>query len=1035
MNKRLIQFSMKNVAATLIMVVLLFGSGLYAASGLKVENMPDVSIPMVIITTPYPGSPQDVMEQVTKPIEQKIANMDQLQTLTSTSSDNVSTIIVGLNEKADPEQKKTDLESLLQEVKLPESAGRPKVSTIGFASIPSYYMVAYADNGITQSELDQWFEQTFRPSIEAIDGYDHMDAIGARETSLMIRLNIQALAAFGLTPEEVSGGVRAGLSSGPAGSVELDGSSLMARMKGEFNSLYQLQNLELVTRNGNVVRLKEVAKIETVSQSGFIARYNDRPAIGIHLYKMQGANAVEFSGAIDRLVSGWQDEQANVVFQKIFDTADEVKQSISGMLKEGISGALLASLMILLFLRNVRMTLIVLVSIPLSILITMLVMKYLNITLNIMTLGGIFIAIGRVVDDSIVVIENIYSRLQQAHERNESVIKLATQEVASAITSSTLATVGVFAPIGMVSGPAGQLFRPFAITLACAMLASLLVALTVIPLLAKLLVLHSGKQTTHAEHKPGRVLSMYRTILEWSLVHRIKTLMISGAMFLLSLIVIVPFLAVDFLPENGSVRQFFYDIKLPYDHSLKMTDAKVKELEEILHSTKDKNGDRQFTFTESLVGYADSSDPSPYSAQIFTEVSEGSDVNEVKKRVKAHLLTVLPEGSEVEARTLSGDSTSSIFEYALKGNDLQQLAEAAQTVKEQMRQFPELSEIRDTLGDSKMEIEIELEQAKLRNYGMTPAAVQHNVRYWLMKEPIGDLKLDNQLYKTSIELDKENIDTLEKLGRLPLQSVQGETVYLHDIAKLKRVPAPVSIERDNQAQVVKVKAKIEGQNKGGVSNLVAAVLDELELPDGVSREVGGVSSDIDKSFVELFVAMVLAVCIVYLIMVIAFGNASAPFAILFSLPLAVIGGVLGLFVTNESVNITSLIGFMMLIGIVVTNAIVLIDRAQQLREEGYTVRHALIEAGLARFRPIIMTAGATIVALLPLAFGLAQGTLISKGLAIVVIGGLTTSTILTLVVVPVVYELIEAFKHKMTRIFGKKSDRHQDRIRKGAMSG
>lgn len=1035
MNNRLIHFSMKNVAATLIMVVLLFGSGLYAASGLKVENMPDISIPMVIITTQYPGSPQDVMEQVTKPIEQKIANMDQLQTLSSTSSDNISTILVGLSEKADPERKKADLESLMQEVNLPESAGRPKVSTIGFASIPSYYMVAYADNGMTQLELDQWFEQTLRPGIEGIEGYDHMDAIGSRSTSLTIRLNVNALAAFGLTPEEVSGGIRAALSSGPAGSVEVDGNALMARIKGEFDSLYQLQNLELMTSKGNMVRLKEIAKIETVTQSGFIARYNDKPAIGIHLYKMQGANAVEFSKAVEGLVNQWHNEQANVVFQKIFDTADEVKQSISGMLKEGITGALLASLMILVFLRNVRMTLIVLVSIPLSILITLLIMKYLNITLNIMTLGGIFIAIGRVVDDSIVVIENIYSRLQQAHERNESVIKLATQEVSSAITSSTLATVGVFAPIGMVSGPAGQLFRPFAITLGCAMLASLLVALMVIPLLAKLLVLGSKKQTNHTEHKAGRILSLYRRILEWSLVHRIKTLIISGALFLLSLIAIVPFLAVDFIPENSSVRQFFYDIRMPYDHSLKMTDARVKELEEILRHAKDKNGEQQFTFTESLVGYADSSDPLPYSAQIFTEVNEHSDVNQVKKQYKAHLLAVLPEGSEVEARTLSGDSTSSTFQYALKGHDLQQLAEAAQIVKERMGQFPELSEIRDTLGDSKMEIEIELEQSKLRNYGLNPGAVHQSVRYWLMKDPIGDLKLDNQLYKTSIELDKEDIDSLEKLGKLPLQSVQGGTVYLHDVAKLKRVGAPVSIERDNQAQVVKVRAKIEGQNKGGISNLVAVVLDELELPEGVSREVGGVSSDIEKSFVELFVAMALAVCIVYLIMVIAFGNASAPFAILFSLPLAVIGGVLGLFVTNESINITSLIGFMMLIGIVVTNAIVLIDRAQQLRAEGYTVRHALIEAGLARFRPIIMTAGATIVALLPLAFGLAQGTLISKGLAIVVIGGLTTSTILTLVVVPVVYELIEAFKNKMKRTFGKKSDRHQDKIRKGAMSG
>lgn len=1019
MNK-LIHFSMKNVAAIMIIIVMLFGGGLFAATGLKIESMPNISLPKLIVTTVYPGPPQDVMEQVTSPVEKKIANMEGVSTITSSSSDNISTIIVDLTEGSDPDKKKTDIESLLQEVTLPDTAQRPKVSTIGFASFPSYYLAVYAENGMSQTELDHLFETKFKQGFQSIDGFDHLDAIGARETTLRIQLNAGALTSYDLSPEEVSSALRLALSSGPAGSVKLDGNELMARVKGDINSLYNLENLELMTRKGNVIQLKDISKVQAVSQSKFIARLDNKPAIGIQLYKTSAANDVTFSNTVDSFIEDWKTEVPNVVFKKIFNTADEVKESISGMMKEGIVGALLASLTILLFLRNVRMTLIVLVSIPLSILITLLVMKYLNITLNIMTLGGIFIAIGRVVDDSIVVIENIFSRLQQAHERNESVIQLATKEVASAITSSTLATVGVFAPLGMVSGSVGQLFRPFAITLAVALLASLLVALTVIPLLAKLLVLRSGKIAHHDENKRGPILTAYHRILEWSLVHRIKTLLISCILFVGSIIGVAPFLSIDFIPSDPGVKQFSFFIKMPYETSLQTTDMKVKEFEEILVNAKDANGQKQFTFVESLVGYADSKDPLPYTAQIFTEASKDSDVQQVRKQYTQKFLAELPKGSEVDTHTMSGDSSSGGFEYALKGDNPEALKQSALLIKEKMKQFPDLAEIKDSLSDAKKEIEIAVDQTKTKAYGLSVASVQETVRKWLMKDSLGEFKFDNVMYKTTVELDKEDMNTFSKLGSIPFKTPDGATtVYLSDIAKLSQKEAAANIQRDNQMRVIKISAKITGKNKGGISTEVGAVLDEIQLPEGVTRELGGVSKDIGKSFGELIFAMEAAVFVVYLIMVLAFGNASAPFSILFSLPLAAIGGLFGLFATSEPLSITAMIGFMMLIGIVVTNAIVLIDRAQQLREAGYTVRHALLEAGVSRLRPIIMTAGATIVALLPLALGFAKGTLISKGLAIVVIGGLTTSTILTLVVVPVVYELIESFKRRIGRI-GKK---------------
>lgn len=1020
--KGIIGFSMKNVSAVLIAIVLLFGGGIYAATTLKVENMPDISFPVVLVTTTYPAPPKDVMDEVTKPIEDKIANVEGLDILSSTSSDNTSMIIAQFEQSVDVDEKKQEIDSLLQDVRLPVTASRPKAATFGFASIPAMYLAVNAGDGMSQTELDKLYKDEIEPAFESINGVDHIDSVGARETSVDIELNADTLSSYGMTPAQVSNAIKASLSDGAIGTVEFNGNTKMARVSGDLDSLYNLDNLEIATPQGQTLLLSELAQIKAVSDADFIARLDNKPAIGIHLYKTSEANAVEFSDAANELIAGWQQTQPNLTFNKLYDAADEVRESIGGLLREGIVGALLASLMILLFLRNVRMTLIVLVSIPLSVLITLLMMTYFDITLNIMSLGGMFIAIGRIVDDSIVVIENTFTNLQKAQERNESVIVLATRQVAMAITSSTLATVGVFAPLGMVTGIVGSFFRPFAVTVACALMASLLVALTVIPMLAKLLVLR-GKIKHHDEESKGRVAGFYERVLSWTLTHRIKTLLISGLLFIVTIGATIPLLSINFIPDMDADRQMSYTIKLPYETSLESTDLQTREIEAMLREAKDEAGQPLFTFVESLVGYANDDEPVDYMAQIYTEVNENADPKTVKKQYGDLILADLPQGSEVTPGSLAGGGggfTSTDFSYSLKGDDQAALEQAAVLVQEKMKEFPELTDIEDTLSDDKTEVKITVDRGKARTFGLSAASIRESARAWVQKEELGDIKLDNVLYATTLQLNQADKNSLEQLGKMPLQAANGSTIYLNEVAKLEEVQAPASLSREDRSQLVKITAGIESENKAAVSGQVSQALAGIELPEGVSREVQGVSADIEESFTQLFVAMAVAIMIVYLIMVLAFGNAGAPFAILFSLPLAAIGGLLGLVISGESLNVTSLIGFMMLIGIVVTNAIVLIDRAQQLRKEGYTVRHALIEAGLVRLRPIIMTAGATIVAMLPLALGFSHGTLISKGLAVVVIGGLTTSTLLTLVVVPVVYELIESFKARVARMFHRK---------------
>lgn len=558
-----------------------------------------------------------------------------------------------------------------------------------------------------------------------------------------------------------------------------------------------------------------------------------------------------------------------------------------------------------------------------------------------------FIAVGRIVDDSIVVIESIYANLQKAQKRNESVILLAVKQVAMAISSSTFVTVGVFLPIAFVSGIIGGFFRPFALTVSCALLASLLVSLTVIPMLAKLMVLRNSKAISVKEHDGGKLTSFYERVLVWSLSNRIKTLLFSGILLIMTIVVTVPNLPTGFLPESEPDKKMDFTIKLPNDTSFDSTNLQAEQIEKLLQEAKDEQGKELFTFVESLVGYNGSEDRVPYVIDLITEVNELADPELIKEEYSKRILAQLPKGSEVLPGALTGgDGFSSVdFTYVIYGDDQQILEQASASIKAKMKEFKELKEIKDSLGDAKTEVQITVNPSKARQFGLSVSHVRDLTGEWIGRYELGNVRLDNIGYRTAIELAPKDKNSLAQLGQMPIQTANGNTVFLNEVAKLEEVKSPLELRRESQKLMVSLTAKIDSADKGTISALVSDALNELELPSGVTTLTRGVSMDMEEGFSQLFAAMGAAVAIVYLIMVLCFGNAGTPFAVLFSLPLAVIGGLLGLLIARESINVTSLIGFLMLIGIVVTNAIVLLDRTQQLRKEGYLVRHALIESG------------------------------------------------------------------------------------------
>ncbi|TDF90114.1 efflux RND transporter permease subunit [Paenibacillus piri] len=1021
----LTRFSMKNVAAVLIIILLLFGGGIYAATLLKAELFPEVSIPYVVIQTQYQAPPKDIMEQITKPLEKAVAGLSGIKSLQSSSSDNFSSIQITLEHGQNTDKAKNDVEGLISNVNLPQSAERPKVMTFGMAAIPEYTLAVIGKGNMNQQQLDKLYKDVFQPGFTTIKGLDHVESIGNEEAVLTLEMDGNAMNSYGLMPADITRAIQSALRTSPVGGLKVDGITQMVRVKSDINSIYNLENIKVNTAAGDTLLLKQIVKIKAINESKFISRLNGQPSIGVVLYKTNGTNSVEFAKNADAMTAQWENQYPSIEFMSISKNSEVVQESINGMVKEGALGALLASIMILVFLKNVRMTIIVLVSIPLSILITLLIMAPLNITLNIMTLGGMAIAVGRVVDDSIVVIENIYSELVKTHERGESVIIKATAQVASAITSSTLTTVGVFAPIAFVGGELGDMFRPFAITLSAALLSSLIVAVTVIPMLAKLLVLRSKNIKHHDEHKVGKVEAGYLKALQWSLNNRKKSMLLALLAFVVSIAGTVPFLAKEFMPTSNSDKKLSLRVMLPRETSLDTTDQIVKSIEAMMRETKNGMGEPAFEYVQSLIG-GGGSEAVSYRFSFNASATDGTNARELVDDMKVKIAAMLPKESEVRGSIVSfgggGGGSGIDFSYMLRGDDVDELIRAAGMVKAKMKEIPGFLDVEDSLSVTNKEVEIAVDQNKARMYGLSSGQIIESMYSWLAEQKIGDLKFDNVTYNTKIMMDTSFKNSVNKVGNFLIMTPAGQVIKLNEIAKIRQVEGPASIPRDNQEQYVSITAKIDSKDKGGVSAQASQILSEIELPPGVHTELKGAAADIDKEFTNMFFAMAASVFIVYLIMVLAFGNASAPFAILFSLPLAAIGGLLGLLVTGESLNLTSLIGFLMLIGVVVTNAIVLIDRVQQLREMGRSVREALMEAGQSRLRPIIMTAGATVFALMPLALGLSKGTIISKGLAVVVIGGLTTSTILTLLIVPIVYEMIENTKLSAGRLFLRKKE-------------
>lgn len=1005
----LTRFSLKNAVAIFIISFLLILGGLYSFSSLKVDLLPNIEFPQLSIEVVYPGaSPEDINEQVTSKLEEKFKSIEGIKKMQSSSFESISIINLEFPFHTNMDEMERQVDTLIKDTKLPDNV-QTKINRFSFGTFPIFNISLFAKKDV---DLQTVLERDVIPELNKINGINSVSVGGMKEDIVQITVDKQKAAQAGLTLSQIKDQINEKFLSFPAGNVNTDTLQIPVRVQEKLDTVKALENMTLTSPLAQTatpsfqvgamralppIKLKDIAKIETITDQPEITRYNLKDSLSMAVTKKQDANTVEVADKVIKVLDAHKDEFDYAIG---FDSAEGIKKSVESLVREGLLGALFASIAVLVFLRNVRATIIAIISIPLSLIVASIFLHRLDISLNVMTLGGMAVAVGRVVDDSIVVIENIFRRVRKSKTgMSDELVQDSTKEILKAITSSTITTVVVFLPLGFVGGITGEFFLPFALTIVFSLFLSLLVAVTIVPILAKF----SFKKVP-PEEKEGALQRFYGNVIGWALNHKVVILVLSVVLLIGSL-ALIPKLGFTFLP-NEEQKTLVASIELPSSTSLEKTNAVSLKIEKMFHDLEEIKevtagiGSRDFRTGLKRQNQAN----------YFISLKEGVSVAPFIKKLEKNMQDIADNeapGTKVGVQELSsgGPPSNNDVNIDLYSNDLASLQKAAKDVENYMNKRKDLKYVTNNFADQQKQVVVQIDPEKAADYGVSGFQVLGTIADATKPVEVGTLKLDGVERTVQLSYNK-GIDSVDALKNTLIFTKRG-LVPVSEIATVKEVDTYTSIQKLDGKVFARVSAQIVGDNIQKVTqDVINSVKKEVDLPKGVSFEGGGGRDDTVETFRQLGLAMVVAIGLVYITMLITFGKARIPFIILSSLIFVPIGSLLGLYIANEPMSVSVMIGLLMLIGIVTTNAIVLVDRVGQNREQkGMPVRDALIEAGKTRLRPILMTAFATITALIPLALTKASGTLISKGLAITVIGGLTSSTLLTLVIIPVMYEL------------------------------
>ncbi|QOV38859.1 efflux RND transporter permease subunit [Streptomyces ferrugineus] len=1011
------RFSLAQRALIGLMSIIAIAFGAIAIPQLKQQLLPSIELPVVSVLAPYQGASPDVVEkQVVEPIEDSLEAVDGITGVTSTASEGNAVIMASFDYGPDNKQLVADVQQAVNRarVQLPDDVD-PQVIAGSTDDIPTVVLAVTSTKD--QQALADQLDRTLVPDLKEIDGVGQVTVDGVRDLQVTVTPDDAKLAKAGLTSAALSQALQAGGATVPAGSFDEDGDNRTVQVGGGFTSLRQIEDLMVTgdgTSGGKPVRLGDVASVQQEqAPADSITRTDGKPSLAVAVTMDRDGSAVAISHAVeDKLPEIREDLGSNATVTVVSDQGPAVEKSIDGLTTEGALGLLFAVLVILVFLASVRSTLVTAVSIPLSVVLALIVLWTRDLSLNMLTLGALTIAVGRVVDDSIVVLENIKRHLGYGEER-QSAILTAVREVAGAVTSSTLTTVAVFLPIGLTGGMVGELFGSFSLTVTAALLASLLVSLTVVPVLSYWFLrapkgtpedAEEARRLAEEKEAKSRLQRLYVPVLRFATRRRLTSVLLA-IVVLIGTFGMAPLLKTNFF-DQGEQEVLTVKQELKPGTSLAATDEQARRVEKLLAGTKGVK-DYQVTVGSSgfMAAFGGGTDTNQASYQVMLEDSASYD--DVQDRIEAGLkkldgigTTTIAAGDGFGAQDLS---------VVVKAADAEVLRKAAEQVRQAVAGLDDVTDVTSDLAQSVPRISVKAND-KAAAAGFNDQSLGMAVAQAVRGNTAAQATLDDSERDVVIRSAKP-ATTLKQLQDLRLGPVR-----LGDIADVRLVDGPVSMTRIDGQRAATITAKPTGDNTGAVSADLQSKVDGLTLPAGATASIGGVSQDQDEAFANLGLAMLAAIAIVFMLLVATFRSLAQPLILLVSIPFAATGAIGLLVATGTPMGVPAMIGMLMLIGIVVTNAIVLIDLINQYRGQGYGVVEAVIEGGRHRLRPILMTALATIFALLPMALGVTgEGGFIAQPLAVVVIGGLITSTLLTLLLVPTLYAMLELRKERRAK--------------------
>lgn len=1017
---RLSDFSIKRPVFTIVIMLLVIILGAVSFFKIPVTLIPELNPPIGVVVTNYPGaSPTEVSEKVTKPLEANLSTLPGIESIQSSSQEGSNFILLEFDWSTDINDVQSDIAQRIDLTPIPEDSNAPRFLKFDPAQFPVLQLSLRA----TESDEDvRVLAEELETELLQTDGVANVNISGSLIEEIRVSLNPEVLEEKGLQQSDIVQLIQANNISLPGEAIETeDGRNLTTRIVSTLTSVEDIQNLVITVNplDGESITISDVAEVTLAERERTSeTRANDEPAVLLSALQESGANTADVSNAFQERLNELLEEErfAGVEADILFDQGDYVQLAVGNIGQTLIFGGIFAMLVLFFFLRGIKSPIIIGIAIPYSVIVTFVLMYFADFALNIMTLGALALGIGMLVDNSIVVIENIERHLGMGKTSRQAASDGA-KEVSLAITASTLTTIAVFVPVVFITGLIGEIFTEFALTISFSLFASLAVALTVIPMLAARM-LSKPKGNVEARKRRSKGLKKFERSIKWALANRlivlVSTLILFGAGVLGMLQV-----GTEFIPatDEGFVS---VSVELENGASRSSTDEVVKQVESELKKEEDVE------VYVSLIGSTQQGQSQGTSetntAEIYVKMVPLSErdrsVFEFVDEVQPRVVETVGDAAEVDfnLQTAAG-STPNTLTFTVTDTEKARLDDAVGRISETLRELPDVTELTSDREETIDELQVVIDKEAATEYGLAPAQIAQTVNNTTRGVLASQLLADNdEVYSVYVEIEEAAKNSVEKLRTLKLRTPAGQFIELQELAEISIEKGPVSIQRVDQADSISITLQHKSNiSLGDISDEVDEAINDLELDDNTVITFGGDRELFDNAINDMLLAVLLAVVLVYIVMAAQFESFKYPLVIMFTVPLMIIGVAIALFVTQTPISVTAVIGLLVLVGIVVNNGIVLVDYINQRKAAGLDSYEAIIVSVKDRLRPILMTALTTILGLVPLAAGIGEGTEINQPMAITVIGGMISSTFLSLYIVPIVYSLFDRKTRNMNK--------------------